>query len=100
MGSEPGPRPGKYHSEKLAGFFFRLHSVFFCERAKKRRHLGAQLFGWVLVAGKVLLVECKGARRVPVGLAIVKNGDGVQHVKRFDAVIVLIIHINIIGTTR
>ena len=63
-----GPWAGKYHSEKLAGFFFRLHSVFFCERAKKRRHLGAELFGWVLVAGEVLLVKCKWARRVPMFL--------------------------------
>ena len=58
------------------------------------------MFGGGLVAGKVLLVECVNVRCVPVLLAGVKNGDGVEHIERFDAIILLVIHKNIISTAR
>ena len=58
------------------------------------------MFGWGSIVAKILLVECVNVRCVSVGLAIVKNGDGVEHIKRFNAVVVLIIHKMIIGTTR
>lgn len=62
--------------------------------------MGAQLFGWGSIVAEILLIECERARRVPVLFAIVKNGDGVKHVERFDAVVMLIIHKNIIGSAR
>tara|TARA_R110002020_G_scaffold38318_2_gene115269 strand:+ start:360 stop:548 length:189 start_codon:yes stop_codon:yes gene_type:complete len=61
--------------------------------------LGAELFGWGSIVAKILLIKCKWARRVSVGLAIVKNGDGVEHIERFYTVVMLVIHENIIGTT-